>query len=69
MGTNNKRPYSKYCRVFNLSLKECLEMPRLEFADKFGSKFKYMSSSKFKRTLEQIANAFEKGHETLDLFK
>lgn len=64
-----KKAYTKYCRVFGINLNEILSMDRVEFSRRFGSKFKYMSISKFKKTIDQICVAFENGKETLQDYK
>lgn len=69
MDLKRKRAYSKYVRVFGLSLNEILAMDRVKFSEEFGSKFKYMSISKFKKTIDQITVAFENGKEILKDYK
>lgn len=67
--TIKRKPYSKYNRAFGMNLNEIQIMDRLEFAKKFGNKFKFMSQSKFLKTLDQIATAFEQGQEKLREYK
>ncbi len=61
--------YSKYIRAFGITYTELMKMPRLEFSKKYGNKFRYMTASKFKKTVEQIAREFEKGNEKLKEYR
>lgn len=64
--TNKKREsYSRYKRVFKMSLTEIKAMPREEFTKKFGQKFKYFSNSKFFKHINKIVKAYERGIELL----
>ena len=61
--------YSKYVRAFGINLNDIKKMRRVEFAERFGKKFRYMSNSKFLKTIERIARAFEKGDLLINQYK
>lgn len=60
-----KQSYSKYRKAFGLSIVEIKNMPRLEFCKCFGTKFRYMTNSKFMKTIKKIACAYEEGDKML----
>lgn len=64
-----QQSYSRYVRVFGITMDEIKSMPRVEFIKRYGKKFKYMSQSKFLKTVRQIAVDFENGKETLKQYQ